>query len=238
MIGAAIRPVSQRGAPPSSAFGTFSRQREKGKTCLNSPIAAQAVAAAPAVPPPDSKAQAILAQLDDIVTPPPPDWWPHTWGWVALGVVLLAFLIWVAWRALKRYSANRYRREALVELARIEAQLRAPGTRATALAALPSLLKRTALAAWPRAEVARLSGTPWRDFLSAQTRAAIDPAAQRLLDDLEYRGADALRAIPENDALAATRAVRRWIESHRATTRVGKGMRAPPAAGGRTRVPA
>jgi hypothetical protein len=216
----------------------LSRTRERGLlgACTGAGIAAQACAAAPATPPLDSKAQAVLAQLDDIVTPPPPDWWPHTWGWVALGVIMLALLLWAAWRALQRHRANRYRREALTELTRIEAQLGDGVQRADALAALPALLKRTALAAWPRDDVARLSGTPWSDFVGAQTKSGIEPAAKRLLDDLEYRGADALRAVPERDARAATRAVRRWIRTHRAA--VSKRASQPQATGEKARVPA
>jgi hypothetical protein len=194
------------------------------------------VAAPSETPPPDSKAQAVLAQLDDIVTPAPPDWWPHTWGWAVLGFLVLALLLWVAWHVLRRHRANRYRREALAELTRVESQLGDDAARATALAKLPPLLKRTALAAWPRDEVARLSGRSWRDFLGRQTKAGMDPAVQRLLDDLEYRGADTLRGVPEADARAAARAVRRWIETHRAVA-----SRAAPLqqqATGRTHVPA
>ena len=176
------------------------------------------VALAQGAPPsavPDSVTKAALTQLADIVTPPPPDWWPHTWGWVALAVLVGLTLAGFVVQALRRRRANGYRREALAELGRLEARCDDAGQRAEALAELAALFKRTALAAWPRARVASLSGRRWTRFLAANGTAKFDPAAERLLDDLEYRGEDALRSVPASDARAALRAARVWIVGHR-----------------------
>ena len=72
-------------------------------------------------------------------------------GWC----VLVLLLLWLGWRFWKRWQANAYRREALRELGEIE----------TAPERLPELLKRVALVAYPRAEVAELSGDAWLGFL-------------------------------------------------------------------------
>lgn len=167
----------------------------------------------PSKPPPKQT----LAKLADIATPPPVEWVPQTWGWVALAVVVGATLalLWV--RARRRREANRYRVEALAELVRLEAQIDAEATRATALAAIAPLLKRVALAVWPRAEVASMSGARWTAFLRAHAGdAAIADEAVRLLDDAEYRSRAALNAIPADEARACARAARAWIEGHRA----------------------
>jgi hypothetical protein len=140
-----------------------------------------------------------LEGLADIAVPVPVSWMPHTWGWAALGVVLLGLAVWaiVSWR--RRRERNRYRREALVELTRTANE--------DALTVIPPLLKRVALSAWPRSEVAALSGEAWVSFLRAHGPFPEDAA--RLLGDLEYRP----RA-PGEDIDLLVHASRLWIEKH------------------------
>jgi hypothetical protein len=117
------------------------------------------------------------------------------------------------WR--RRWLANRYRRDALAELALIESNLGDAAGRAEALAAMPELLKRVALAAWPRAAVAQLSGDQWLAFLRAHGAGdAFDGSAAKLLDDLEYRPAKARDGINEEEARRFAASARRWIEGH------------------------
>lgn len=87
--------------------------------------------------------------------PAPISMWPQTAGWLWLGaavLLLLAFAIWrwVAWR-----RSTAYRRAALTSL-------RAVGQDPAAIA---NVLKRTALAGFPRDEVAGLYGAGWLAFL-------------------------------------------------------------------------
>jgi hypothetical protein len=153
----------------------------------------------------DASTRAALQKLNDIVLPPPVSWWPQTWGWAVLGALLAAAAAWWGWRAWRHWKANRYRREALAELDRLET-----GSPVILAEALPELLKRVALAAWPRKTVAPLSGPDWVSFLRTNGGAAgFSDDAARLLDDLEYRAA------PDAEASrSAARAVRRWIEGH------------------------
>jgi hypothetical protein len=168
---------------------------------------------APALDPATREA---LEKLADIAMPAPVAWVPQTWGWVALAVVAVAVSAWAYVRWRRRRRANRYRLEALAELARLEASLDDRAGRAEALVTIPVLLKRTALAAWPRPEVAALSGAAWVEFLRRHAGGATLPeVAARLLADREYRGPEDLVAMSTEDARACARAARAWIERHR-----------------------
>jgi hypothetical protein len=161
----------------------------------------------------DTKARVALQKLADVSVPPPVSWAPQTWGWAVLAAAVLALIGWLAVRAVRRHAANRYRREALGELARIGARFADDSQRGEALAAIPELLKRVALAAWPRTQVASLSEKPWIAFLRAHGGTHGFPdAAAHLLDDLEYRSRVPGTTVDEATAIAS--AVRNWIEGH------------------------
>ncbi len=98
-----------------------------------------------------------LSRLHDIVTPPPVSLWPSAPGWWLVGAALLVLAVVAVIEFARRRRALRYRRAALVELAALRDA--APD------AQLPRLLKRVALVAHPRAEVAALSGPDWWSFL-------------------------------------------------------------------------
>ena len=161
--------------------------------------------------------RAALLKLADIVTPRPPGWAPRTWGWAALAVIVsaLAAGALLVWR--RRREAERYRVEALEELARLEGRV-AQGDTAGALTELPVLLKRVALAVWPRAEVASLSEWRWTDFLAARGAHEVPDRLANLLREGEYRAPATLAAQSAEDARARLGEARRWIEAHRVST--------------------
>lgn len=145
-----------------------------------------------------------LSQLHDFYQPPPPSWTPQTVGWYVLFGLLCLLAVWIAWRIFARWKRNRYRREALRELQHAD------------ISAIPVLLKRTALAAWPRERVASLSGEPWLQFLDQTggagtlARSAGNRAGADLLD-LDYRGTT---PTPEQEKSIRQTAAD-WIRSHR-----------------------
>lgn len=100
-----------------------------------------------------------LSELFDELIPPtaPPDvsMAPQTVGWIWLGVAVLAILGFLFQRWLKHRHANAYRRQAINALTEA-------GEDPIALA---SVLRQTALAAFPRADVASLIGENWLAFL-------------------------------------------------------------------------
>lgn len=95
-----------------------------------------------------------LQGLHDFYQPPAPAWTPQTVGWYVVFALIGLAAVWFAIHSIRHWLANRYRREALRELAGL-----APDQYST-------LLKRVALAAWPREKVASLNGQEWLNFLS------------------------------------------------------------------------
>lgn len=108
---------------------------------------------------------ASLDLMHDIVMPPPASWWPPAPGWLWLSGVACALVLVAVVRGFIRWQRNRYRREALAELARLESAAADAAQQGRALAGLAELLKRTALTAYSREEVAALTGVAWFAFL-------------------------------------------------------------------------
>lgn len=145
-----------------------------------------------------------LQNLHDIVAPAPVGWWPPAPGWYVLLALLAAGALLLTFSRARRYRRNRYRRAALQRLAAIR-EGQASGQ---ASAELARLLKQTALAAWPRKQVASLSGQAWADFL-ASTGASEAGAAQ--LSRAAYRGED----LDDSQMQGLFAAAEHWIRHHR-----------------------
>jgi hypothetical protein len=146
-----------------------------------------------------------LDRLHDIATPPPVPWWPPAPAWYALGAIMVVLLAVLAWRVVAWRLRNRYRRAALAELAELEATAGEP----RALAALAELVKRVALAAFPRERVASLAGHDWLAFLDASASTnTFTRGSGRTLESVYECGIH--HAGPELFA-----AVRHWIKHHR-----------------------
>jgi hypothetical protein len=144
-----------------------------------------------------------MSNLEEIELAEPVPFTPETIGWYLLAGIVVAVLAGLAWRTWRRWRKNAYRRTALRKLDEIEIQ------------DLPELLKRVALATFPRAEVADLSGDRWLRFLDSSLdtteftdgvgrwlpRLAYDPSAESRLSSRDRQ-----------DLLALSR---RWVRRHR-----------------------
>jgi hypothetical protein len=117
-----------------------------------------------APPLPDAFGNYALGDFVEVVAPAAINWLPQTTGWWWLGAALLALLVRYCWRRLRHWHRNRYRNEAIEHLQ----QLASSTDHATVLAELNRLLKLTALTAFSREQVARLSGADWVSFLNSQ----------------------------------------------------------------------
>jgi Ca-activated chloride channel family protein len=97
----------------------------------------------------------LIDLLEDVPEPPPIPLTPQTPGWIVLSVVVFGVLVLLVRWIVRRHRAETYRRAAL----------RALDDAGDDPAAVGTILRRTALAAFPRAEVASLSGVDWLAFL-------------------------------------------------------------------------
>jgi len=145
----------------------------------------------------------LLDLMHGIVEPAAVSWLPQTDAWWVLLAWLLVVCLLGVGKWLKGRRKNLYRRASLRSLADIE--MDAPG----AAAEVSAILKRTALAAFPRDEVASLTGADWAAFLSRT--AAGDP---RVADS-----APAIARAAYQDDVSAAEIVEpamRWVKVHRA----------------------
>ena len=154
---------------------------------------------------------ASLQNLHDIVVPPPVPWWPPAPGWYAVAAVGCAALVVLAYQSWKRWRRNRYRGEALRELRRLRA-----ATAQADLRQVPVLLKRAALSAWPRSEVAALVGADWHRFLDESAQMdCFSAEVGKTLDRLAYDPGSG--SMPSQETTeAALDAAERWLKQHRA----------------------
>lgn len=141
----------------------------------------------------------LIDRLAEPVEPAAVAMTPQTPGWAVLAVLLALLLGWLVWRFVRRWKADAYRRAALAEL---EGAGDDP-------AAIADILRRTALAAWPREQVAGLSGRDWLAFLDATGGGGFCDGPGRLLAQAPYRE-DAGTAPGLHDLAV------RWVRRHRA----------------------
>ena len=144
-----------------------------------------------------------LDKLHDFYQPPPPAWTPQTTGWYVLFALLAVFTFAIAIHLIRHWLANRYRREALRELAHLQAQQ------------FSELLKRTALSAWPREKVASLSGPAWIDFLNQTAHGELfQNSPANTVEECAIRST----SLSSEDEQTLRHAVATWIRRHRVQT--------------------
>lgn len=158
-----------------------------------------------------------LSGLQEIPLPPPVPYTPQTVGWLFLGLFLLAAICYAAWRWRRWRIANRYRRAAMARLREVEALLADSAKRSEALAAIPPLVKQTALSFLPRQEIAGLSNNDWLVFLDrTYPPGGFAQGPGRLLPRLAYGAPADLALIPISEVTDLLSLVRRWITHHHA----------------------
>ena len=140
----------------------------------------------------------LIELLEEVPEPPPISLTPQTPGWIVLGVVVVVLLILLLRWALQRYRAEAYRRAALREL----------GQAGDDPAAIAIVLRRTALAAYPRAEIAALAGADWLAFLDRTFQGnGFSEGAGQVIATAPFR--------PHPSNSDAAKLARDWIRGHR-----------------------
>jgi hypothetical protein len=161
---------------------------------------------------------ASLQNLNDIVLPADVSWWPLATGWYFIFGFLLALLGWVCYQLLRRWLNNRYRRAALRELQLIADKMQREEDRASSLRQIPVLLKRAALSAYPRNQVASLAGKDWRDFLNSRLKnPSFTESIAITLQKVSYSTGN-LSEVDTQAATALLDASRDWLQHHQVTS--------------------
>jgi hypothetical protein len=163
------------------------------------------------IPPKD--ANPLLSSMHEIATPTDIDWWPQTLGWQLLLLLAFAYLLYRLYLIIGKYISNAYRRAAMIELMSCS-------DKATDLEQVCKILRRTALYAFDRKQVAPLVGKDWEHWLDQQCKGTdFSGKHQGILSQLAY----APQASIESEKLAAFKSqVVFWVKNHRGNYGGGK----------------
>ena len=157
-----------------------------------------------------------LKNLHDIVTPAPVSWLPPAPGCYALSLSVLLLLAWFSVNKYQAWQRDGYRREALAQLRRLEKGLADSTQYQQLLPQLPQLVKRTAIAAYGRVQVASLSGTDWLMFLDKTgTTELFTKGSGRLLLDCSYQPAAWFDTLSNEQLNGLYKVVYRWVSTIR-----------------------
>jgi hypothetical protein len=150
-----------------------------------------------------------LANLRDIHLPEAVSAWPPAPGWwIAIGLVIATAILARQWLLARRRSV---RRAALRELADIEAGIEGGSDIPLLATRLSTLLRRVAVARYPRRDVASLHGEEWKQFLVEHGQGS------ELDEEIIHELATAVYAAPRAEAIpsdAWSRAVGGWIRGN------------------------
>jgi len=128
-----------------------------------------------------------LLQLKDIHLPPTPSIWPLALGWWLLFALLLIVGTYLFFVIRKHLRIRKHKRILFDELTNLEEKLRDSPNK-THIAEANVLLRRIALAYYPEANVASLTGGDWLDFLDQSGNTQnFSKGAGRILIDAPYR---------------------------------------------------
>lgn len=156
-----------------------------------------------------------IDQLRELALPAPAtSYWPQTWGWLALLLVVLALAGTGYWRHRQRWQRGRYRREALVRLAQLRLLMDDPARREGALREVPELLKRVALSTPGGDACAALQGERWQVFLQRHGAQPLPPELARQLAFLAYAPPQRVADLTAEQRQQLLGICQQWIEAH------------------------
>lgn len=157
----------------------------------------------------------LLHGIEEIYLPETISWWPQTLTWKILTAVLIIFLLRTLYIKYRDWQNNAYRREAISTLQTIQKNA---GSDAQVLSQIGPTLKRAALVAYPRRDVASLTGQRWLAFLdnSAEKALFCNQHGKHLLL-LSYQAPDKWQLAPRQIESLFT-ACHEWLELHQSET--------------------
>lgn len=151
-----------------------------------------------------------LHGIEEVHLPDSVSWMPQTIGWKVLGVLLLLLFVAYLYRQATKWWRNRYRREALKQLAALEST----EDGYTIVSRLPFLLKATALQLFTREDIASLAGDAWLEFLTDHYPGpSFTDKLGRQLITISYQHSQQW-ALSEQDVAELVARTRDWIKRH------------------------
>jgi hypothetical protein len=154
----------------------------------------------------------LIHGIDEIIVPDAVSWWPSAPGWSVLCILILLWLLALIVRWLKYQWRNRYRAQALRQLEQVQKE--AGNNLQPVLALLPYCIKVTALQAYPRQNVASLSGHAWLAFLDAHySGPSFSTGVGEKLLSIAYLPEEDWQ-LDEKESRALIKMSRRWIKKH------------------------
>ena len=127
--------------------------------------------------PSSSLAHPSLSQLRDIHLPDPISIWPPAPGWYLAAILIIAGFATGYYFLYRYWRNNSARRMALKQLTQLEQRYHNNPASNDIVAELSILLRRLALAYFPRNDIAGLQGSAWLDFLNKTAKTTLFSAA-------------------------------------------------------------
>jgi len=151
-----------------------------------------------------------LENLRDIHLPDTISAWPPAPGWWILALLLISLLIWLGWKIWNKYQQKQLLRLSLANVIKLESDYQQHQDPQLLVRQYSSLLRRVALARFPRQQVASITGSRWLEFLdnSSDTKLFDSEIGRLLLDGPYQKSSDNIDNI---DTL--TRAVHQWLKA-------------------------
>ena len=151
-----------------------------------------------------------LSKLRDIHLPEPISAWPPAPGWWILTILLITMTVWLSWKLWKKYQQKHLYRISNHSISQLQLEYTEHQDSHLLIRQYSSLLRRIALAQYPRQQVASLTGTSWLEFLdkSASTNLFNAELGQLLING-PYQKPDNNFSLLEE----LTEAIQLWIKA-------------------------
>ncbi len=159
----------------------------------------------------DSFGNYLIHGIDEIILPADISWWPSTIGWKIVALLIFIFVAYRLFKFSQFWWKNRYRREAIRQINEQQASV---NNLSNIVEKLPFYLKATALQAYPRDQVAQLSGSAWIDFLNLKTGTEhFGPKESSQLLILSYQAKEQWQ-LTDEQSLTLINLTKSWIKNH------------------------
>ena len=129
----------------------------------------------------------VLAKLRDIHFPAPIHWWPLAPGWYFLMMLILALLGFLLYKSYCSYLNKRAKYQALKLLKSYQQEYESHHNSQLSSMNVSELLRRVALAYFPRDKVAGLQGDAWLEFLNKTSKGLSFTELRDVLLELPYQ---------------------------------------------------